>query len=176
MANFPGSRQQARRVKLTTLSPGVKAMAGIGWIVVVGAWVALLVATAGAKNVGSSVVIIVAFFAVITSLPLTFGVLEALRFAAWLDGTTLVVRHGSGTRRCDLGRSAVGLSRGGRQLTARDAATRQRVRLPLARLHPRALSALADSILGGGRRDTDAQRVAAALRAQAGTLPRGRRG
>jgi hypothetical protein len=92
---------------------------------------------------------------------------------------TLVVRHADATRRCDLERSSVKLggSRGVGRLTARDAVTRQRVRLVLvhpvsgiSRLGPRELSALADAIVSGHRQDPDAQRVAAALRAEAGPL------
>jgi hypothetical protein len=179
MAKLPGSPRPGRRLPLTALSPGVKVTVSIGWLVVIGAWAAVLALSASAPGVGSAVVIALAVVAVAVSLPLTVLLVEAWRFRAWLEGTTLVVRHAGAARRCDLGRSSIKLSRG--RLTARDGVARQRVRLQIARpaskssrLGARELSALADAIADAGRRDPDAQRVAAELRAQAGSLP-GRR-
>jgi hypothetical protein len=182
MSNFPGYPPQRHWLQLTAMSPTVKVAVSIMWLLVIGAWVGLVTLIASAPTVGTAAVLILAAVAVMISLPLTFALVEALRFRAWLEGTTLVVRHAGPTRRCDLGRSSVTLggSRGVGRLTARDRVTGQRVTLLLAhpvsrtrRLGPRELSALADAIVVGGRQDLDAQQVAAALRAQAGPLPSG---
>ena len=176
----PGYPPRRHWLQLTALSPAVKVAVSILWLLVVGVWVGLVALIASAPTVGTDAALDVTAAAVVISLPMTFVLVEALRFRAWLEGTTLVVRHAGPTRRCDLSRSSVTLggSRGVGRLTARDTVTGQRVTLVLIhpvsrtrRLGARELSALADAIVGDGRQDLDAQRAAAALRAQAGPLP-----
>jgi hypothetical protein len=68
---------------------------------------------------------------------MTVTMVEALRFAVWLEGTTLVARHALGAARCDLARSGVNLGtfRGLPRLLARDGVTGRRVRLVLGHPH-----------------------------------------
>jgi hypothetical protein len=160
------------------MSPAVKVGVSIVWLLVIGVWAGLMGLIVSAPTVGTAATLVLAAVTVVIGLPLTFALVEALRFRAWLEGTTLVVRHAGPTRRSDLGRSSATLS--GSRLTAHDTVTGQRVTLLLAhpfnmtrRLGPRQLSALADAVVVDGRQDFDAQRVAAALRAQAGRLPTG---
>jgi hypothetical protein len=180
MSNFSAYQPQRHWLQLTALPPAAKVAVSILWLLVIGAWAGLVALIASAPTVGTGAVLVLAAVAVMISLPLTFALVETFRFRAWLEGTTLVVRHAGPTRRCDLGRSSVTLrgSRGVGRLTARDPVTGQRVTLVLIhpvsgtrRLGPRELSALADAIVVDGRQDPDAQRAAAALRAQAGPLP-----
>jgi hypothetical protein len=182
MSDFPGYPPQRHWLQLTVLSSAVKVAVSFLWLLVIGAWAGLVALIASAPTVGTHAVLVLAAVAVVISLPLTFALVETWRFRAWLEGTTLVVRHAGYTRRCDLGRSSVTLSgsRGVGRLTARDPVTGQRVTLVLIhpvsgarRLGPRELSALADAIVADGRQDFDAQRAVAALRASAGRLPGG---
>jgi hypothetical protein len=174
MANVPGHPARARHLPLTALPPGTKVVVGIGWLLVIGAWAAVLALAGSTSSVGASLLIFLAVLALLTIVPLTFVLAEAFRYRAWLEGTTLAVRHVGGTRRCDLGRSAVTLKRS--RLTARDGVTGQRVRLTVSRtgLGPQKLSALADAV--GRGPDPASQRAAAALREQAGSLAGGRPG
>lgn len=48
---------------------------------------------ASAPIAGTTAVLVLAAAAAAISLPLTFALAEAWRFRAWLEGTTLVVRH-----------------------------------------------------------------------------------
>jgi hypothetical protein len=122
--------------------------------------------------------------ALLFGLALLTRLLALLRSAAWLEGSTLVVRGALRSRRCDLA-TAVRFSRyttkfGVPMLIAHDGRTGRRIRLPLrdpgaARASspgqlfaPPKLYALADAIVAGGRRtDPEAVQVANSLRALA---------
>lgn len=131
----------------------------------------------------------------LVALPVLLRLLWLLRNAAWLEGTTLVVRGPLSTRRCDLARTVqfafdtigestsiptsggvIVASTGRRipRLIARDAVTGRRVRLrlvdPATRqwLAPPKLHALAGAILTGrGPDGSPAWQTAATLRAMA---------
>jgi hypothetical protein len=81
-------------------------------------------------------------------LPLAVGggylLVRAVRRAAWLDGRRLAVRGALLTRTVELGRAAVTVDP--RQLVALDPVTDSRVRLPLRRLPPFELEALANAL------------------------------
>jgi hypothetical protein len=149
------------------------------WVLIVGLWVALLVLVLTGPSSNRAMAILIGVIALLTAVPMTVAVAEAFRFAAWLSGTTLAVRHLDGTRRCDLARSTVTLdrSRGVPRLTARDSTTGRRVRLLLGRpatrtlFEPPKLMALANSIEAGGRQDPQAWQVAASLRALTAPAP-----
>lgn len=124
------------------------------------------------------------------AVALLFGILlltrllALLRSAAWLEGSTLVLRGGLRSRRYDLA-TAVRFGRyttksGVPVLTARDGPTGRRIRLPLRDpgtagasspgqlFAPPKLYALADAIVAGGRRtDPEAVQAANSLRALA---------
>jgi hypothetical protein len=104
---------------------------------------------------------------------MTFLVVEVFRFAAWLEGTTLVVRHAWWTARCDLARSRIRLGRWGGLplLRVRDGVTGRRIWLVLGHSRGRAvfappkLHAVADAIVAGRHYDPQACQAAAAVRA-----------
>jgi len=119
---------------------------------------------------------------VIISPVLLWAVLKLLRYGAWLEGTTLVVRSSLVTRRCDLATTPElyldsipppFLSTIGRipRLVAKDANTRSVVHLPLRNvtgqiLPPTQLRALAAAISAGARpppNDHDAAQVTRGL-------------
>jgi hypothetical protein len=122
--------------------------------------------------------------ALVFGLVLLTRLLALLRSAAWLEGSTLVVRGALRSRRYDLA-TAVGFSRyttrsGVPMLIAHDGRTGRKIRLPLrdpgtARasapgqlFSPPKLYALADAIAAGGRRtDPGAVQAANSLRALA---------
>jgi hypothetical protein len=181
-------------------SPAVKAVFGVlqGGVLLIGTPIigilaaGLINAVSSASTAGtgrapssSGVAVFVGFVvALLFCLVFLTRLLWLLRSAAWLEGSTLVVRGALRSRRCDLA-SAVGFSRyttmfGVPMLTARDGRTGRRIRLPLrdpgtarafspGRLYPPPkLYALADAIVAGGRRmDPEAVQTANSLRALA---------
>jgi hypothetical protein len=161
------------RFLLTALPIETKALITACWAIVASGWGWLLSRDLSSRTHPVSVVLDMVLLGVGGAAMLAFGVLEAFRFAAWLEGTTLVARHALWTVRCDLARSAVslGTSRGLPLLRARDEVTGRRVRLVLAHTRgrtlyaPPKLFALADAIVAGRHQDPRACQVAAAVRA-----------
>jgi hypothetical protein len=142
------------------------------------------VGTGRAPSSSSAAVTVGFVVALLFGLLCLTRLLSLLRGAAWLEGSTLVVRRALRSRRCDLA-TAVRFSRyttksGVPMLIAHDGRTGRRIRLPLrdpgtARAFspgqlfaPPKLYALADAIVAGGRRtDPEAVQVANSLRALA---------
>jgi len=165
-----------RRLPLITLPTVSKTVITALWAVLTAAWAAFLRLELTSPQPASGLMLGVAIIIGLgVIVPVTVAMLEALRFAAWLEGTMLVVRHLAGAGRCDLARSTITLatSRGLPQLRARDPVTGRRVRLVLGNprsrtvVAPHKLLAVADAITAGGRVDPGAAQVAAALRALA---------
>lgn len=186
----------ASRIELHPgLSPGAKTIQGalvlLGMLI--GAPLAGAVVGVLAGQVAPLVGVFFGVFAgIVTEGVMISRMLWTFRSAAWLEHTTLVVRGILGTRRCDLATAArlmldsgsaavpvpgrMAIASAGRRiprLTAYDAESGQRVRVPLrdhaARrlLAAPKLYALADAIMAGGGREPHAREVADQLRAMA---------
>jgi hypothetical protein len=172
LANVPGYDPGVNRLVLTTVSPVRIFAAFLQLIAAAVLW--LLVVAVATGQASSAALSIVGACASLLALNAIVQLAGGLRSAAWLEGTTLVVRRAFGTHRCDLSRSRVclGTSLGAWYLTAGDAATGQSVRLRLGGAFGRTIEApkllaLADVIMAGGRQDPEAWRVAAGLRERA---------
>lgn len=175
-------------VMMVVLVPVVSLITGL-WIPLVASRVAGIIAG-------------VAVFLLLECIAL-LGILQTRRTAAWLEGSILVIRGASGTRRCDLARaSRISLESGKKGVTSasttgipgltdrrarlavRDGSEKKPLRLWL--VNPRnmkplegfKLTALASAIESGGQwpgRDMGAvQHAAAGLRARAAYLDNGR--
>lgn len=155
------------RLRLASFPPVLKAAFTVAWIVIVGGWCALLILAASATNApgAGALVFMELLFAVVTSLFLTFLLVEMYSYAVWLEGTVLAVRHSYGTRRWDLSSAAVEVraSPGQARLIVRDPGSGRRTQMKLRRPQLRYASALAGAIMAGRPGDPSAYQAAAAL-------------
>jgi hypothetical protein len=159
------------RLFLTALPTGTKVLLTVCWAVTTSAWAALLSLDISSPPHTPAVAFALALLGVGAVGPMTIGSIEAFRFAAWLEGTTLVVQHALWVARCDLARSQVRLGRWGGLplLRARDGVTGRRVWLVLghsrgrAVFEPQKLIAVADAIVAGRHADPRACQAAAAV-------------
>ena len=173
-------------LSVVVLVAGVPLLTVITWILM------LMLSSAGPAAAAAMVV------AAASGLALVAALLNLLRNAAWLEGTTLVVRGTFTTRRCDLATArqvildsvtattavtigtvttVVPTGRRIPRLTAYQAGAGRPVRTLLSDrggrrlLGPPQLAALAEAILAGGRADPRSLQTAATLRSWAGPWP-----
>jgi hypothetical protein len=178
MSNVANARAGAGRFPLGTMSAGARAGVTVLLLALVALWAGVLALESGTGSSNGQYYFFVACFAVLA----VYGITWVFRTAAWLEGTTLVVRGALLARRCDLSRAQVSLGAGWRgvpRLTARAGRSTRPVRLPLGRPFTDsirsgpAMLALADAITSGGRTDQEGWRVANSLRGWAGPQPGG---
>lgn len=143
----------------------------IAWALLSVAWLGLLVVTAAApdlQNRGALFSLLLPI-ALISVGSLAVAVIQAYRFAVWIEGTTLTVRQWHGEKRWDLPSTAV-VARRSRLvvcLALRDEVSGRRMRLRLRRNRLQNVSALAEAIIAARPGDAGASQAAGALIHQA---------
>jgi hypothetical protein len=176
MSTAPEARSGAGRLLLGTMSARARTSVTVLLLALVALYAVVLALNSGTSSVPGQDYFFTVFFAVLA----VYGITWVFRTAAWLDGSTLVMRGAFGSQYCDLSRAQVSLAttwRGIPRLNARDARNSRPVRLPLGRpftdsvRSPQAMLALADAITAGGRQDAEAWRVAGSLREWAAPQP-----
>lgn len=158
---------QNPRLPLTASRPGARMFVTLAWLVLLSLWAALLVGTATATRLADrgGLFSLLLVIALATAIPLTIAMIETNRFAAWLEGRTLVIRHWNGIKRWDLPSATVTAeaSEGTVRLTVRDEASGRRARLRLRTSELRHAKALARAIAAGRPGDSEARQAAEVL-------------
>lgn len=155
------------RLTLSSYPIAFKVCFSIMWCIIIGGWCAIfgLAATTRRSAGEESFLLLELLLALITSLLLTFLLVELYSFSIRLEGTTLAIRHAYGTRRWDLSSAVVTVQapRGKAQMVVRDHASGRQTQLRLRRPQLRYANNLASAITATRPGDPIARQAAAEL-------------